>query len=85
VKIGDGYYGWEEKAPFDRIIVTAAAGHIPPPLLKQLKDGGIMIIPVGSFLFFQYLILVKKNNSKIITEKLIPVRFVPLTGSGNND
>ena len=85
VKINDGYYGWEEKAPFDRIIVTAAAGHVPPPLLKQLKDGGTMIIPVGSFLFSQYLILIKKSGSKIITEKLIPVRFVPLTGYPGND
>lgn len=84
-KVGDGYYGWKEHAPFDRIIVTAAAGHIPQPLLKQLKDGGIMIIPVGSFLFSQYLIMIKKNGSKIVTEKLLPVRFVPLTGKRSDD
>jgi protein-L-isoaspartate(D-aspartate) O-methyltransferase len=80
-KIGDGYYGWEEHAPFDAIIVTAAAGHVPPPLIKQLKPGGIMIIPVKSFFYIQYLILVSKDKKgAVTTRQTLPVRFVPLTG-----
>ncbi len=78
---GDGYYGWEEQAPFDAIIVTAAADHIPPRLLKQLKPGGRMVIPVGSRFMVQHLVLVKKTqDSDILTEQLLPVKFVPLTG-----
>jgi len=81
VKIGDGYYGWEEFAPFDAIVVTAAAGHIPPPLLKQLKPGGRMIIPVGSRFMTQQLIIVKKDKQgKLTTKQILPVMFVPLTG-----
>jgi len=81
VKEGDGYYGWPEKAPFDSIIVTAAAGHIPPALIKQLKNGGRMIIPVGGFFMVQNLVLVSKDRQgEIITRNLLPVRFVPLTG-----
>lgn len=79
VKIGDGYYGWEEHAPYDGIIVTAASEHIPPPLIKQLKDNCNMIIPVGSPFNIQNLMLVKKLGDKITTKNLIPVRFVPLT------
>jgi len=80
-RVGDGYYGWEEHAPFDAIIVTAAAGHIPPPLLKQLKPGGRMIIPVKSFFYIQYLVLVSKDEKGVITTRqTLPVRFVPLTG-----
>jgi len=80
-RIGDGYYGWKEHAPFDAIIVTAAAGHIPPPLLKQLKPGGRMIIPVKSFFYIQYLILVSKDNKgNVTTRQTLPVQFVPLTG-----
>lgn len=79
VKIGDGYYGWEEHAPYDGIIVTAAAEFIPPPLIEQLKDNGNMIIPVGSPFNIQNLMLVKKSGGKITTKSLIPVRFVPLT------
>lgn len=78
---GDGYFGWEQQAPFDAIIVTAAADHIPPPLLKQLKPGGRMIIPVGGRFMVQHLVLVTKNaEGDIFTEQLLPVRFVPLTG-----
>lgn len=78
---GDGYYGWEEEAPFDAIIVTAASDHIPPPLLKQLKPGGRMVIPVGSRFMVQHLVLVTKGaDDNILTEQLLPVRFVPLTG-----
>lgn len=79
--IGDGYYGWNKYAPFDAIIVTAAAGHIPPPLLEQLKNNGRMIIPVGGSFMVQNLILISKDKEGTITTRnLIPVRFVPLTG-----
>lgn len=78
---GDGYYGWEEEAPFDAIVVTAAAGHIPPPLIRQLKPGGVMIIPVGSrFLVQQLVLVVKDSEGSITTRQILPVRFVPLTG-----
>lgn len=81
VRVGDGYYGWEEHAPFDGIIVTAAASHIPPPLVRQLKPGGRMVIPVGSRFMTQYLVLVEKDlTGTVTTRQLLPVRFVPLTG-----
>jgi protein-L-isoaspartate(D-aspartate) O-methyltransferase len=79
VIIGDGYYGLEEHAPFDAIIVTAAAEYIPPPLIAQLKDGGKMIIPVGSPFLVQTLMLVEKKGEKMTTSNLMPVRFVPFT------
>lgn len=80
-RIGDGYYGWETAAPFDSIIVTAVASHIPPPLIKQLKPGGRMIIPVGGQFMMQYLTLVlKDSDNKVTTRQILPVRFVPLTG-----
>jgi protein-L-isoaspartate(D-aspartate) O-methyltransferase len=78
-KAADGYYGWEEHAPFDAIVVTAAAEHIPPPLVEQLKDGGKMIIPVGAPFLNQNLILVEKKGEEITTRSLMPVRFVPFT------
>jgi len=79
VRHGDGYYGWSEEAPFDAIIVTAAAGEIPPPLIAQLNNGGRMVIPVGSFLGAQSLMLVEKDSEgKVRTRSLMPVRFVPL-------
>ena len=78
---GDGYYGWEDHAPFDAIIVTAAASHVPPPLVTQLKPGGIMIIPVGNPFFAQSLMMVTKEaDGSVKTRHLLPVRFVPLTG-----
>jgi len=81
VKPGDGYYGWPERAPFDAIIVTAAAGHVPPILIEQLKNGGRMIIPVGGAFMTQSLVLVKKDETgKITTQNMMPVIFVPLTG-----
>jgi protein-L-isoaspartate(D-aspartate) O-methyltransferase len=81
VRCSDGYYGWPEHAPFDAIIVTAAAGHIPPPLLKQLKPGGRMVIPVGGPFMIQSLVLAKKDEAGAITTRnLMSVRFVPLTG-----
>ena len=80
-KTGDGYFGWPTHAPFDAIIVTAAAGHVPPPLVQQLAPGGRMIIPVGSPYEVQHLVLVEKSTEGKVTSKtLLPVRFVPLTG-----
>lgn len=80
VKAADGYYGWEAYAPFDRIIVTAAATLVPPPLLKQLRPGGMMCIPVGGQYAVQYLTLVEKSKEgRIKMRKVLPVRFVPLT------
>ena len=80
VRHADGYYGWKEAGPFDAIIVTAAASHIPPPLVQQLKPGGTMIIPVGGPFATQYLLLVRKAaNGKVTTRQVLPVIFVPLT------
>jgi protein-L-isoaspartate(D-aspartate) O-methyltransferase len=80
-RIGDGYYGWEEHAPFDAIVVTAAASHVPPPLVAQLKPGGHMIIPVGSRFLTQQLVLIEKDpGGQLITRQILPVKFVPLTG-----
>ncbi|MGH8583239.1 MAG: protein-L-isoaspartate(D-aspartate) O-methyltransferase [Gammaproteobacteria bacterium] len=81
-RVGDGYYGWEERAPFDGIIVTAAADQIAPPLVQQLKRGGRMVIPVGGHFMTQYLVLVSKDqDGQVTTRQLLPVRFVPLTGA----
>jgi protein-L-isoaspartate(D-aspartate) O-methyltransferase len=80
-RVGDGYYGWEDCGPFDAIIVTAAASHVPPPLLGQLKPGGRMVTPVGAPFLAQHLMLVEKNrDGTIATRQVLPVRFVPLTG-----
>jgi protein-L-isoaspartate(D-aspartate) O-methyltransferase len=80
VRHADGYYGWPEEAPFDAIVVTAATEHIPPPLLEQLKKGGRMIVPVGSPLRTQQLMLIEKDQEgNISTRALMPVRFVPFT------
>jgi protein-L-isoaspartate(D-aspartate) O-methyltransferase len=79
VKISDGRLGWPEKAPFDAIIVTAAAEEIPDPLIKQLKPGGRMVIPVNNSSYSQDLLIVEKDEAgNIVTKKTIPVRFVPL-------
>lgn len=79
-KLGDGYYGWEKHAPFDAIIVSAAASHVPPPLIRQLKPGGRMIIPVGGhFMTQQLLLLEKTDDGEVITRQIAAVRFVPLT------
>ena len=79
VRHGDGHDGWPEKAPFDAIVVTAAASHIPPALPRQLKPGGRMVIPVGSVYGAQYLILVEKDaKGKLRTRNLLPVAFVPM-------
>ncbi len=80
VKHGDGYFGWKEHAPFDAIMVTASANHIPPPLLNQLKEGGRLIIPLGSTVFFQNLTLVTKVKGMHKIVELGSVAFVPMTG-----
>ncbi len=81
VRAGDGYGGWEEHAPFDAILVTAAASHIPPPLVRQLKPGGRMVIPVGNPFQTQQLTVVEKSpEGRVTTRQLLPVIFVPLTG-----
>ena len=80
-RLGDGYFGWEEHAPFDAIIVTAAASHVPPPLIEQLAPGGRMVIPVGNRFLTQYLLLIEKDTDGAIRSRQITaVRFVPLTG-----
>jgi protein-L-isoaspartate(D-aspartate) O-methyltransferase len=81
VRAGDGYAGWPEHAPFDGIIVTAAAPEIPPPLLQQLKPGGKLVIPVGEQHGSQELLLVEVgDNGEVRERSMLPVRFVPLTG-----
>jgi len=80
VKSGDGYFGWKEKAPFDAIIVTCAANHIPRPLLDQLREGGRLIIPLGSTLYFQTLTLITKVENKPKVRQISGVRFVPMIG-----
>jgi protein-L-isoaspartate(D-aspartate) O-methyltransferase len=78
VRAGDGYLGWPEAAPFDAIIVTAAAPRIPEPLKQQLKDGGRIVIPVGDA--YQELIVVTRKGAAYAEERVLPVRFVPMTG-----
>ena len=83
VRIGDGYRGWPEQAPFDRILVTAAAPYVPDPLLGQLADGGRMVIPVGAGMFGQQLLVIDKDaDGRTRQRNVLPVRFVPLTGPG---
>jgi len=84
VKCGDGYAGWEEYSPFDAIIITCAADHIPPALLKQLKVGGRLIIPLGTTPFTQDLTLVTKKENEIKRESLGGVVFVPMTGKAQH-
>lgn len=80
VKAGDGYFGWPENAPFQAIMVTAAANHVPPPLIRQLDEGGRLIIPLGSTTYYQNLALIEKQNGEITTRYMGRVRFVPMTG-----
>lgn len=79
-KHADGYFGWEEFAPFDAIIMTAAANHIPPPLIKQLKEGGRLIIPLGSTVYYQVLTIVTKKKGELDVVQMGPVAFVPMIG-----
>lgn len=78
MRVGDGWGGWPEAAPFDAIIVTAAPGHVPERLVEQLKEGGRLIVPVGDRK--QQLLLLSKRDGKVQTDTLLPVRFVPMTG-----
>ncbi|MCL4476829.1 MAG: protein-L-isoaspartate(D-aspartate) O-methyltransferase [Nitrospirae bacterium] len=80
VKYGDGYFGWEDQSPFDAIIITASANHIPPPLIKQLKDNGRLIIPLGSTVYFQTLTLAVKKKGELDLEQITSVAFVPMIG-----
>jgi protein-L-isoaspartate(D-aspartate) O-methyltransferase len=81
VRAGDGFFGWPEKAPFDAIIGTAAAGHIPPPLIEQLKPGGRMILPIEGRFGFQYLeLIIKDQKGNLQKKNVMPVSFVPMTG-----
>ena len=80
-RLADGYYGWEEHAPYDAILVTAAASHVPRPLIEQLRPGGRMVIPVGERFATQQLLLIEKPvDGGIVTRQIATVRFVPLTG-----
>ena len=81
MKVGDGYKGWTEHAPFDKIIVTCSPEEVPPELVAELKEGGRMVIPVGER-FQQMLYLLKKTKGKMVSEALLPTLFVPMTGSG---
>ena len=82
VRAGDGYAGWPEEGPFDGILVTAGAEHVPPPLVAQLKPGGRMVIPVGRTHETQWLkVLVRKADGGVLEEDVMAVRFVPLTGA----
>jgi len=77
---GDGYFGWREAAPFDAIMITAAINHIPPPLLKQLTEGGRLILPLGNPFSYQNLTLVTKTGGNFVTKQITGVLFVPMTG-----
>ena len=79
VNVADGYFGWPEHGPYDAIVVTAAAEFVPPPLLEQLKEGGKIVIPIGSPFMNQMLMLIEKKGKKITTKNLMPVIFVPFT------
>ena len=81
VKYADGYYGWEEYGPFDAIIITAAANHIPAPLIKQLKEGGRLIIPLGSTVYYQTLTVATKRKGDLDVEQMGAVSFVPMVGA----
>ncbi len=77
---GDGYFGWPEAAPFDCIMITVSIDHIPPPLLKQLKDGGRLILPLGNPFSYQYLSMVTKHDDEYTVKQITGVLFVPMTG-----
>jgi protein-L-isoaspartate(D-aspartate) O-methyltransferase len=77
---GDGYFGWPEASPFDCIMITAAIDHIPPPLLKQLKEGGRLILPLGNPFSYQNLTLITKQGNDYKVKQITGVLFVPMTG-----
>jgi protein-L-isoaspartate(D-aspartate) O-methyltransferase len=81
VKNADGYFGWEDKGPFDAIIITCATGFVPPPLIEQLKPGGVMVLPLGSPFGYQVLVMIAKDDKgELSSKELLPVRFVPMLG-----
>lgn len=80
VRHADGYYGWEEHAPFDAIIITCAVNHVPPDLIRQLKDGGRLILPLGSVLYYQTLTLIEKQGGELKVRYITDVLFVPMVG-----
>ena len=81
VRVGDGYYGWPERGPYDAIIVKEAVNHIPPPLVNQLKPGGRMVLPIGLLDTFQHLSVVEKDlDGELSITRVLPVRFTPLQG-----
>lgn len=80
VRVGDGYEGWPEHAPFDAIIVTCSPEKVPQPLVDQLRDGGRMVIPVGETRGQQSLYLLEKRGTRVVQRAILPVRFVPMTG-----
>jgi len=77
-RFGDGMKGWPEQAPFDRILVTAAAPQVPQALFAQLKEGGLMVVPVGEDSLKQEILRIRAEGGRMVTERLLPVRFVPL-------
>lgn len=81
LRSGDGYFGWEEYAPFDGIIITAAADHIPPPLLEQLAPNGVLVMPLGDPMGYQQLIRITKQDDDYYLEQITGVMFVPMTGT----
>ena len=85
LKVGDGFFGWEEQGPFDAILVTAAAPKIPEPLWRQLREGGRLIMPLGAERQAQTLVRVTKSDGKQVVEELTGVVFVPLTGAIRQD
>ena len=85
VRAGDGYDGWPEEAPFDRILGAAAADAVPPALVEQLGEGGVMVIPVGATAFDQELRVMQKSGGTISTVATLPVRFVPMVRGGRNE
>jgi len=84
-KWDDGYFGWPEYAPFDRIIITAAVDHVPPPLLEQLIDGGLMVLPLGDPYGYQQLAVVHKNEEGFTVRHITGVLFVPMTGKARGE
>jgi protein-L-isoaspartate(D-aspartate) O-methyltransferase len=86
VRLGDGYFGWPDAAPFDAIIVTCAAGHLPPPLWEQIRPGGRIVIPIGGTYSVQRLVVIEKTEEgKRRTESVMDVRFVPMTGRAGEE
>ena len=80
VRYADGYFGWQKYAPFDAIIITAFVNHIPPPLLKQLREGGKLVVPLGNTFFYQTLTLLTKKKGEPEITQITPVAFVPMVG-----